>query len=61
MTRGGWATWRWPLAIGLVTFVGLLAALLIDGRIGVVAGWIGLGCPTLLLVARITMDLARRR
>lgn len=59
MTWGGWATWRWPLAIGIVTLCGLLAALFAGGAIGMIAGWVGVGCPTLLLFARATIRRTR--
>ncbi len=40
----GWRLWRWPMAIAVVSLVGLLAALVGDGRWDV-ASWIGLGMP----------------
>ncbi len=32
--RSGWAIWRWPLGIGMLTGVGLVAALFSDGGWG---------------------------
>lgn len=55
MNRGGWSTWRWPIVIGLATFVGLLVALLVGGLIGSAAGWIGLAVPVVCIAVVATV------
>lgn len=55
MTRGV-TSWRWPVAIGAVTVVGLVLALFVGGVVGAVAGWIGLGIPA----ATLTVGLVRK-
>jgi hypothetical protein len=40
--------WTWPMAIALVTAVGLISALLGDGWADAGA-WVGMGLPTLYL------------
>lgn len=41
---GAWALWRWPVALGLLSAVGLLAGLVLDGW-GDWLSWIALGIP----------------
>ena len=44
--------WRAPVAIGLASAVGLVAALVADGW-GDVLSWIGLGLPMAVLVRHV--------
>lgn len=44
MSRRPIAVWRWPIAIALVSVVGLVAALVEDGAADAV-GWIALAIP----------------
>ena len=37
--------WKWPMVIGIVTAVGLVAGLLSDEGVGDVLAWIGLAVP----------------
>ena len=46
-SRSKWQIWAAPLTIGVVTLVGLVAALLADG-FGNVVSWISLGVPVLI-------------
>jgi hypothetical protein len=50
------AIWAWPLAIALLSALGLLSALLGDGAWDVLS-WIGLGAPVL---AGCALGLRRR-
>jgi hypothetical protein len=47
--RSWWHIYRWPLALGALTLVGLLAALLGDGVWNVVS-WLALGVVTAVLL-----------
>ena len=42
-----WPLWRWPLAMGVLTLVGLVSGLVSDG-VGDAIAWIGLGVPVLV-------------
>lgn len=41
-----WRLWGWPLALGLLTAVGLVSALFSDGGVGDWLAWLTLGVPT---------------
>ena len=41
-----WALWGWPIAMGLLTSVGLVSALFGDGGFGDMLAWLTLGIPT---------------
>ena len=41
-----WALWGWPIAMGLLTRVGLVSALFSDGGFGDMLAWLTLGIPT---------------
>ena len=43
--HGGWDMWRWPLALGLLTSVGLVSALFSEGGFGDALAWLTLGIP----------------
>lgn len=49
MRRGLWMIFRWPIALAVLSSVGLLSALLGDGFFDVLS-WISLGVPLLLIV-----------
>lgn len=49
-------TWTWPIALAIVSTIGLLAGLVSDA-LGDVIAWIGLGLP----LAVIVRHLAARR
>ena len=55
---GRWRMWRWPLALGVLTAVGLASALFSDGGVGDVLAWVTLGVP--LVVAARFVFLRRR-
>ena len=40
-----WALWGWPLAMGLLTCIGLVSALFSDGGLGDKLAWLTLGIP----------------
>jgi len=40
-----WALWGWPLAMGLLTCIGLVSALFSDGGLGDMLAWLTLGIP----------------
>ncbi|WP_225784037.1 hypothetical protein [Xenophilus sp. Marseille-Q4582] len=40
-----WRLWGWPLALGLLTAVGLVSALFSDGGVGDWLAWLALGLP----------------
>jgi hypothetical protein len=40
-----WHLWGWPIALGLLTCVGLVAALFSDGGVGDAVAWGALGIP----------------
>ncbi len=40
-----WALWKWPVSMGVLSLVGLLAGLIADGW-GDWVSWVGLGAPT---------------
>jgi hypothetical protein len=40
-----WRLWGWPLALGLMTAVGLVSALFSDGGLGDALAWVTLGVP----------------
>lgn len=40
-----WRLWRWPLALGLLTALGLVSALFSDGGAGDWLAWVALGVP----------------
>lgn len=46
MNRSLWVIFRWPLFLGLISIVGLVAALVGDGLWDVLS-WITLGIPAL--------------
>ena len=41
-----WALWGWPIAMGLLTSVGLVSALFSDCGFGDMLAWLTLGIPT---------------
>lgn len=43
-----WRIWRWPIALGLLTAIGLVSALFSDGGPGDVIAWGALGLPLVL-------------
>ena len=45
--RNAWRIFRWPIAIGVVTIVGLIAALVGDGWHDVVS-WLALAVPVVV-------------
>ena len=45
-----WRMWRWPIALGLLTTIGLVSALFSDGGAGDVVAWAALGTPVVLAV-----------
>ncbi len=47
MNARRWKVWGWPIVVGVVTLVGLIAALLADGVWDVLSAF-ALGVPTLL-------------
>jgi hypothetical protein len=47
--RGAWRIFRWPLAIGLASLVGLVAALVGDGALDVLS-WLLLGGAVALML-----------
>jgi len=38
--------WGWPIALGLLTAIGLVSALFSDGGLGDIVAWITLGAVT---------------
>jgi hypothetical protein len=40
-----WRLWGWPLAMGVLTTVGLISALFSDGGAGDMLAWVALGIP----------------
>ncbi|QHI99049.1 hypothetical protein GT347_14285 [Xylophilus rhododendri] len=44
-----WRLWGWPLAMGLLSLVGLLTGLVFDGW-GDVLSWIALAIPVLVML-----------
>ncbi|PZU11835.1 hypothetical protein [Sphingomonas sp.] len=48
--QGNWRIFRWPLAIGLASAVGLVAALIGDGPYDIVS-WIALGLTIVVMIA----------
>ncbi|WP_447741347.1 hypothetical protein [Variovorax boronicumulans] len=43
-----WRMWGWPIALGVMTTVGLITALFSDGGLGDMVAWVGLGIPVLV-------------
>ena len=41
-----WHLWGWPLAMGVLSAVGLVSALFSDGGLGDAVAWVALGIPT---------------
>lgn len=48
MSKNTASVWRWPLILGIATFVGLLDALLIDNGVARVIAWLLLAVPVSL-------------
>lgn len=40
-----WHLWAWPIALGLLTILGLISALFSDGGAGDMLAWVALGIP----------------
>ena len=40
--------WAWPIALGVLTAVGLVSALFSDGGLGDVLAWFALGLPVVV-------------
>jgi hypothetical protein len=40
-----WRMWGWPIALGLLTSIGLISALFSDGGFGDMLAWAALGIP----------------
>ncbi|MDM0115728.1 hypothetical protein QTI66_26495 [Variovorax sp. J22R133] len=40
-----WHLWAWPLAMGVLTVIGLISALFSDGGVGDALAWVALGIP----------------
>ena len=40
--------WGWPIALGLLTTIGLISALFSDGGFGDVLAWFALGVPVVV-------------
>ncbi|RZI71282.1 MAG: hypothetical protein EOP80_15380 [Variovorax sp.] len=40
--------WGWPIALGLLTTIGLVSALFSDGGFGDVLAWFALGVPVVV-------------
>ena len=47
--HGGADTWRWPIALALLSVIGLVSALLGDGPWDVLS-WIALGLPVVVII-----------
>jgi len=45
-----WRMWSWPIALGLLTTLGLISALFSDGGFGDIVAWIALGIPVVVCV-----------
>jgi hypothetical protein len=43
-----WRLWGWPLAMGVLTTVGLISALFSDGGAGDMLAWVALGIPVVV-------------
>ena len=43
-----WRMWGWPIALGLLTTIGLISALFSDGGFGDVLAWFALGVPVVV-------------
>jgi len=50
--RSLWRMFRWPLALALVTAVGLVSALVGDGAYDAVS-WVGLGLPCITILVAL--------
>lgn len=57
MRRGLWMIFRWPLLLALLSFIGLLSALIGDDFYDLLS-WLSLGVP-LLLVGVVGIRLRR--
>ena len=44
-----WAMWRWPVAVGISSLLGLLMALVYDGW-GDLASWVTLSIPVVVML-----------
>ncbi len=42
------ALWGWPIALGVLTAIGLVSALFSDGGLGDVLAWVALAVPVLV-------------
>jgi hypothetical protein len=56
--RGFFSTWGWPIALGLLTAIGLVSALFSDGGFGDMLAGVCLGIPA---VAGLWYGWLRRR
>lgn len=54
-----WALWGWPLAMGVLTAIGLVSALFSDGGFGDMLAWVTLGIPTAVCIGFGCMRRAR--
>jgi hypothetical protein len=54
----GWALWRWPVVMAVLSFVGLLSALLGEGGAWWWLSWTALAIP--LVVIALGIGRARR-
>jgi fatty acid desaturase len=52
--------WRWPAWLAVLTLLGLVSALFVDGP-GDAAAWFGLGLPLLVAAACIRRSSRRHR
>ena len=43
-----WRMWGWPIALGLLTTIGLISALFSDGGFGDMLAWFALGVPVVV-------------
>ncbi|WPB56815.1 hypothetical protein [Xylophilus sp. GOD-11R] len=55
-----WALWRWPLAMGVLSAVGLIAGLVWDGW-GDWLSWAALGVPVVVMLWFGWLRRAQRR
>ena len=43
-----WRMWGWPIALGLLTTIGMISALFSDGGFGDMLAWFALGVPVVV-------------
>jgi len=53
-------TWPWPIALALISLIGLVAGL-VSASLGDVMAWIGLGLPLAVIVRHVFARRPARR